>query len=296
MQALHGFSIVSAVSSIQAFRSIVGAGCQSMLDRVRNTIAKSPLGSRLSLLLRNQCGLIVSRALFEGFDPNLNGELWLCKTVVSRIRTFIDVGANLGNWTALFVDSGLCNRRGFLFEPSRYSVTRLTERFRQISDIEIVEAAVADFVGETSFFEGPSGCEQSSLLPSNSPEKVERSVCVTTIDRAMHEREVTEIDIMKIDAEGYDLHVLRGATQMLSRQKIGVIQFEYNSPWSLAGSTLAGARNLLCKCGYEVYLLRRNGLYEMDFDRYGEYFSYSNFVAFSANWAQLLKPMVRGRI
>lgn len=85
--------------------------------------------------------------------------------------------------------------------------------------------------------------------------------------------------MLKIDAEGYDLHVLLGARGLLESRRIGVVQFEYNAPWARAGSTLSFAFQLLRGAGYRVFLLKAGGLYRFEPDRVGEYFHYSNFVA-----------------
>ena len=53
------------------------------------------------------------------------------------------------------------------------------------------------------------------------------------------------MDFLKIDAEGYDYLALCGATTLLREQRIGFIQFEYNSPWTLAGCTLAKALSFM---------------------------------------------------
>ncbi len=284
--------------ALNSGKSTVPTRCKRALTHLRMAAARSRVASRLSLLLRNQFAHIVGQSLFQGFDPRENGEAWLCDVVLPQTHTFIDVGANFGNWAAPFLGLPVPNqRRAFLFEPAEFAVARLSERFGGMAGVEIIRAAVADVSGETTFFERPNGSEQSSLTPCDAQSGVRpRTVRVTKIDEEMESRGVEHVDVMKIDTEGYDLHVLRGSTRMLADHRVGVIQFEYNSPWSAAGSTLAGARNLLARYGYPTYLLRRTGLFEMDFDRYGEFFSYANFVAFSDDWASLLKPFVRGKI
>ncbi len=84
---------------------------------------------------------------------------------------------------------------------------------------------------------------------------------------------------MKIDAEGYDFPCLRGAEGLLRTGRIRVIQFEYGYAWPHAGSTLAAALRFLNDLGYNVYLLRPNGLAAVDYDRFGEHFLFANYVA-----------------
>jgi hypothetical protein len=108
-------------------------------------------------------------------------------------------------------------------------------------------------------------------------------VRVSTLDTEIAERKIASVDLLKIDAEGFDFHVLRGSEDSLNKQKINVIQFEYNSPWIESGATLAGAYAFLQARGYGVFLLRGPSLFRIDPNYVGEYFRYSNFVAARTN-------------
>ena len=50
----------------------------------------------------------------------------------------------------------------------------------------------------------------------------------TTIDKFCLEREITQIDVLKIDTEGYEVEVLKGASSMRARGAIKFIYFEFN--------------------------------------------------------------------
>lgn len=130
----------------------------------------------------------------------------------------------------------------------------------------------------------------------SSSKAIKRVVVTTTLDIEAKRHQLTHIDFLKIDTEGYDFHVLRGSTGLLSGQKIGVIQFEYNAPWAVAGSTLRSAFDLLESFGYQVFLLKFSGLYKLNYDVYGEYLEYSNFVAVSPNRLTDLQPYLKGEI
>jgi hypothetical protein len=102
---------------------------------------------------------------------------------------------------------------------------------------------------------------------------------VTTVDDEARAAGLDRVDLLKVDCEGYDLHVLRGASTLLSAEAVSAVQFEYNSYWALAGSTLADAMRYFAQFGYDVYLLRRSGLRAFDYRRFGDFFGYANFVA-----------------
>ena len=56
--------------------------------------------------------------------------------------------------------------------------------------------------------------------------------------------------LVKIDTEGHDLTVLRGARAMLAEHRIAVVQFEYNHRWVFARAFLRDAFEFLADLGY----------------------------------------------
>ena len=51
-------------------------------------------------------------------------------------------------------------------------------------------------------------------------------VAVDTIDRYLVRENIASVDLMKMDTQGYELHVLKGATAALARGVVKVIQVE----------------------------------------------------------------------
>ena len=121
-----------------------------------------------------------------------------------------------------------------------------------------------------------------------------REVDVTTLDAAFEEHAIDRVDILKTDAEGHDARVLEGASQALADHRVHLVQFEYNEPWALAGSTLASALSRLESHGYTVFLLRSTGLHPFDYATYGEFLAYANFVAVTPDALAWLGPHIRG--
>ena len=119
---------------------------------------------------------------------------------------------------------------------------------------------------------------------------------MTTLDCALEQRGLTCVDFVKIDAEGLDYSVLAGAEHALHSHTFGAVQFEYNRPWAEVGATLGGARRLLAQHGYRLFALRADGLYTFDYEHYGEFFGYANFVALSPAWVAECSRLVCGRL
>ncbi len=183
------------------------------------------------------------------------------------------------------------------FEPSVSARRVLESRLGENPRVEISRLALADRAGMLPFIEEPEGGELSSLVTRDqAAASVSAAVETSTLDDQMRIRGIDRIDLLKIDAESYDLHVLRGATQLLGLAAIPVIQFEYNRPWLAARSTLAEAIRMLGDYGYEVRVLMGDGLHRLSYERSLEYFSYSNLVALAPEGLSLLPDDPHARV
>ena len=267
------------------------------LDSGHRLLARSGWATRAAVLLRNQCGQVVRYRLGQSNNMDENGERLILNAFAGQCIKVIDVGANIGDWTEAFLSYPTNeSARVLAFEPQLRCVQHLRDRFGSATNVEIVQAAVGDAIGELTFFENVNS-EHSSLVPFETDEcETAQSVPVTTLDKEVESRQWQRIDLLKVDTEGYDMHVLEGASQLLRGRRIGCIQFEYNRPWALAGSTLGGAFALLQGYGYRVFLLQSTGLFDLEYQRYGEYYAYSNFVAVSTEWENQVQHLLRGRI
>lgn len=269
-----------------------------IIDKGHYIFSKIPLLVYLAIKLRNQCLYLIQHHLSDGTDPLKNGEKEIAGLIARDALTFIDVGANVGNWSSLFLDlAPTKNIKGLLFEPSDDAFKKLENRFNHNQNIKIIQACVADKKGIMKFYEEPEAGEGSSLVKSFSNLKAtEKNIRVTTLDSEVNVLNWDYIDFLKIDAEGYDFKVVLGASKLLEDQRIGVVQFEYNAPWSAASSTLTGAISFFNNLEYRVFLLKNKGLYEIQYHFYGEYFGYSNFVAVSPRKMRGLESFIQGSI
>jgi FkbM family methyltransferase len=269
---------------------------RNALGWMQRRLGRSRLATSAAVLIRNQARSVIRSHLADGPDANTNGEADFLREVISARGAspfiFFDVGANVGDWTAIALQTA-ASARGVLFDPSTEACAALRRRF-QANSIEIVQAALADTVGEAVFYQEPGAGTHSSLVSGFARAGSEqRRVPVTTVDAEAAKRSIDRLDFLKVDCEGYDLHVLRGARTVLSQQRVDVVQFEYNEPWADAGSTLAAAIRYLNGLNYEVLLLRSSGLHRFRYERYGEFLDYANFVAVPTGSASHL---IRGTV
>ncbi len=270
---------------------------RGMLWNTYGALGRSRLAVAAALKLRNQSEMLLARFLGEDSNVQVNGEHRVLELIAGSVGTFVDVGANVGNWSQVLLEIGGAEKKGLLIEPSRAAFQKLEERFGANRNFQLVRAAMSDAEGEARFFEEKNAGEKSLLLESWCAEDAEGvAVRVTTVDSEVAKTGWECVDLLKIDAEGYDFHVIQGARRLLSRHGIGIVQFEYNAPWALAGNTLAAAIRLFEGYGYKVYLARTTGLHPLNYARWGEFYRCTNFVAVSPRMFSLISPLLQPEI
>ena len=173
------------------------------------------------------------------------------RKVVRPGSTVLDVGANVGAYTLLFAQWAGPAGRVIAFEPAPASVAGLRRQLKLNgleNRVEVVQAAVAGTVGAASFdCDGASGANALATSPGDARSVI--TVSTTTIDAFCGERGIRP-DVIKIDVEGAELDVLRGARRTLDAPSIDVFVEFHPSAWVSRGITAASMRTELAAQGF----------------------------------------------
>lgn len=166
------------------------------------------------------------------FEPQ---ETELVDELSRKGGTCLDVGANVGFYTCLM---GLRVGRGgsvHAFEPEPRNVERIRTNVA-LNDLEetvrIHEHAVSDRAGRSVFHRHDEVHSGWGSLERHPRHREELQVEAVTLDGFLGEEEIDEVDLLKIDVEGSELRVLRGARSALRHRKIRHILVEWNGYWS----------------------------------------------------------------
>ena len=266
-----------------------------LLNKLQHVIARNRFAVRLAVKLLNQCRLVIGYHLTPTCHSTENGELLVWTEIAPHVRSFVDVGANVGDWAHEILE--LTRRRhevsGLLVEPTPSLAVGLRQRYQDNPRIIIEESALGADVGTATFFVSNHCSEHSSLVMEDASNANSISVKINTLDELLTQHKISDVDLVKIDTEGNDFNVLLGARSFLKRNAIHAIQFEYGNNWKVAGHTLHEAFRYLHSFGYSCHLVTPEGLRVYDLQRYGELFLYSNFLALSSRgrtWLQNLLP------
>lgn len=155
------------------------------------------------------------------------------RTVTDRMTAF-DVGANLGRYTR-----SLSERAGqvFAFEPIPAAAQTLREL--QLAKVRVIEAAVSDKEGEANFhvdmrpeFNG----DASSLVRLNDMDGVTKSIRVHTLSLdAFCIANRIKPGFIKIDAEGHERFVLKGAKRTIEKLRPFLVFEFWETWWEIGG-------------------------------------------------------------
>lgn len=134
---------------------------------------------------------------------------------------FLDIGANVGSYTVLA--SGVCRARTWAFEPDPTTVLSL-ERNVRINALDglvtVQPMALADFDGKVPFTTGRDTTNQVAAAGTVS---ATQSVPARRLDSLIEGHHPAMI---KLDVEGYEAAVLKGALRTLADPTLRVIEIE----------------------------------------------------------------------
>jgi FkbM family methyltransferase len=177
------------------------------------------------------------------------------RSCVPTRSTVIDVGANIGFFTARFARWTGPGGRVIAIEPEALNRASLEARVRRAGlsgIVECVAAAAADRVGELRLALTPGHIGDHHLAEEGEP------VPAVTLD-ALTADDERPVSLVKIDVQGAEMLVLAGAQQTIAAHK-PAIYVEVDGP-SLArmGSSPRELIDAIVTLGYRPYLLSRKG-------------------------------------
>ena len=145
----------------------------------------------------------------------------------------VDVGAHIGTFTLLASKMVGGEGKVIAIEPEMHNFKQLRRNLElnKIKNAIPVNIALSDSNGKKDFFVTKgSGCH--SFFPMSGEEIIDKiQINVKTLDTLLQELNITKLDLIKIDAEGPELKILKGAEKTLKRNpQIKVVIAAYHYP------------------------------------------------------------------
>jgi FkbM family methyltransferase len=207
----------------------------------------------------------------NNFDRRTNGEFWLLEQLMPQSKIVFDVGANIGDYSGeiLKINPAIVI---YAFEPDPDSYEKLKHLSLVANNIGLGEKEEtkalyrASKSTHNSFYQFEAGA--ASLF-----------VKVSTIDNYCQKRGIRHIDFLKIDVEGHEFFVLKGAEKLLKQQGIDYIQFEFSGATIESRVFLKDFIELFGKYGYDLYRIRAQDVQKVEYAPDKERFTLTNYLA-----------------
>jgi len=223
--------------------------------------------------------------------PEKNGEVFLIEHILPHLfkpgaqLTFFDVGSNVGHY-AIGLRKYFPDARIYAFEPVKGTYDLMVNNASDFR-IDTYNLGLGDKQGMATIFNKThnSNTELASLyrdvfdMPDGSEDEITSSqFAIDTIDNFCNKTQVKNIHFLKVDVEGHELLVLKGASEMLRQKGVEVIQFEFNSHNVYSRVYLRDFYLLLNN--FEIFRIIPHGLISLGaYNSVNEIFLLQNFLA-----------------
>lgn len=166
----------------------------------------------------------------------LEAEQEFYKAFVKPGMVVFDIGANVGNITSLFAKQTTENGQVHAFEPGSDTYEKLVHRIagEKVPQVVVNRLALSDTIGKAKFHVYDKDHSTLNSLADRplenygiDLEKQVEEVCTMTVDAYCRDHDVKSIDLLKIDVEGAELAVLRGASEMFAKKQVRCCIFEF---------------------------------------------------------------------
>ncbi|MEL7112235.1 MAG: FkbM family methyltransferase, partial [Pseudomonadota bacterium] len=168
---------------------------------------------------------------------HLRGERDLLRSLLAKVSpgdVVIDVGANEGDFSAMVLELAR-DAKVYAVEPHPKTFARLRQRLGQSATCLNVALASSPGIAKLFDYSGRDGSSHASLHKSaitdlHKSAVTDVEVVVETLGNPTRSNGITEVFLLKIDAEGAEREILRGAAQELESGalRIKYLHIEFN--------------------------------------------------------------------
>ena len=227
-----------------------GATLASALARVQPAGKATPIehtvGAFRMQLYRDQ--VIDSQLYYTGsFEPDAEQTI---QRLVREGDVVVDIGANIGYLTLHLARQTGRQGQVFAFEPIDETFGRLTTNLglNDLPQVTPIQAGVSDTSSD-----GISFTINSSYRLDGQGKTCEQRIRLTTIDDFAEAQNLSRLDFIKIDTDGMEVRVFKGAQRSLQRFCPSILTECCPGYLREAGSSADAMINMLESLGYEFY-------------------------------------------
>jgi len=185
-------------------------------------------------------------------------ELSFVKRYLQEGDIFIDIGGNIGLYTLIAAKCVGMDGMVYAFEPVQSTFDRLVRNVRRnkLKNVDCRRCAISSSQGVLSINYAPAGRDawNSLSLEVGTGESEQDTVQSVTLDSFwLSDLKGRRVKLIKVDVEGWEVHVLRGGESLLSSPNAPTLLIEFNDE-NLMTAGVTGAELFICleKLGYSM--------------------------------------------
>ena len=232
---------------------------------------------------------LVKQAMGKGWDSGLANEVKVIARVIRNFdledTTTIDAGANVGLWS-LAISDNFPKMQISAFEPSLLTFKELQEKVKSMENIQVHNFGLGSKNSESLLYSDENLSGMASLtkrkleyrgIDFENSEKVQ----IRTLDSWIKETGC-KATILKIDVEGHELDVLKGAINSISQFKI--IQFEFGGTDIDTRVFFRDFWDYFLGTNFSIFCLTPKGLVKViEYSEHHEVFSFTTYYAIQSS-------------
>lgn len=177
--------------------------------------------------------------------------------------SIIDIGANIGYYTVIAAAAlalrSTASVHSFEPNPSIYAELAQNITHNHFTNVRVNQQGVGDVTSEMTLYVNPTAITYSSLRRTQEFLTDEIHVPIITLDEYAQAQHIAKVGLIKLDVEGGELLVLKGAAQILARDHPILIYEEFEGGYKQFGYSTRNVRTFLTDLGYHLFAIAEQG-------------------------------------
>lgn len=219
-------------------------------------------------MLTNQTSHISSLIFWNGYKKFEYSKIF--ESLSKDVDSFLDIGSNIGYY-ALLAAKANPKIKIVAFEPAlgpKYYLKNNIELNGFENNITAVDIALSDQTGTIDFYEVENekyqylkynlAGEGNTGTKKTSRNFVKKTVATTTLDKFVTTNGITTINLIKLDTEGTEIHILKSGINSIKKHEPIVISE------TLFNTIEQDLDSFFKELNYEMYNHTKNGLVKVD--------------------------------
>jgi len=198
---------------------------------------------------------VLSGLIYNGFEQD---ETIFVRRFLENGDIFLDIGANIGLFS--LIASHYVGDKGkiYTFEPATETYRRLCENVEMnaFNNILTFQIGLSDKEEELLFNTSQTGYDAWNSFTKLEVLKDSQSILVKTktLDSFLNQLNISDVNFVKLDVEGWEMNVLKGSKELLLSEKAPVLMVEFTEENAFAAGYYCGEiYDFVKQFGYNWY-------------------------------------------